>query len=738
MLKYEITARLDSKEIDIFVDKGDVSGSPLAYLFIGSQIVASTTPVDESTRWRLTFTSGQFNPINQDFTIKMLDDGGVFQVLGIVNMAQSYAIEVNGAIFNIYLRIDESASEIGIGGFYNYEAEPGGSSVEASKNGGFSWEAAPKIGTSPDEYEEVYSSVSGSVIPQVRSNGLPAVAVFKSIMTNECLIDITSVSVDNPAGDNNKELTINTTSSGLSGSLEFSITKNGTGGYSTPYQASNVFENLSPGTYTAFARDNGNTSCEDSLQVVINNNLAGVLQITDVSTAGAMDGAINVNVTAGSGSYSYAWLDGPITSTRSGLVAGQYEVTVTDLVTAQEIILIGVVNNPSVIPDPGEREPYFEVPKTQSLHFAIEPASIDNVSTFQQADNILLRNFDFYGFSPGNYCQKKIQNDNFKIQFRSNLENHEVKLSDYDETEILSFVPEKVVEYLGVTEDFNIRIQNHGGMQSRIYFIGELVIPVPVEVGDGFEIFNNADGFNGTYTVQGIETDLVTNEQYLIIEKNYTLGTSSTNAEGRFLNEDLTFDIYEFSVSLATVPEGIYKLTIRAFKTDLSFDQTAESEPIYIKFSHPETNLFQFTNIDNAFDIDYQNNIIHSVRVESHLYQRQPAGDSETLRNTDGSLALLSAKPQRKFNIQLWNLPPYLHELLFLGFKHDVVLFNGMPVIAEDSYGEPEYRDRNLLSNSSIIVESAKWFETYNGDDLGGISIEGGFIIANNGFIKRT
>ncbi len=733
MLKYEITARLDTKTIDLYIDKADIAGTPDGKLEFMGLNVANGTTVDETTRWRITFTSGDFNPITRDYLIKVIDGNGDPTYYAEVNMNQGVCVESNGTIFDIYIKIDEGGAQaINVGGFYRGGSEPASSSVQASING-TSFIPASKVGTGPDTYEAIFPG-AGSIIPQVISNSCPAVAVFKSLMVTACSVTIDSVVVTAPIGAGNKTVTVNATGVGTIGALEYRLSKFGTPGFTTPWQASNVFTGLDSGSYSVEVRDSVNTLCGAIQFVTVNDDLNAVLDITDVSVGGGSDGAITVNVLNGSGNYSYNWLDGPTTPTRTNLVAGTYEVTITDNETTQQLVLSGVVNQPSVIPT--DRDPYFEVPKTQSLQFVVE-SSPDYINTFQDLDNMLLRNQKFFGFQGIDYCQKKDQNDNFKIQFRSNLANHEVKIQDFDGTQELTFTPGVVVENLGQTQEFNIRLQNHGAGQTRVYFVGELLVPVPVAVGDGFEIFNSADGFNGTYTVQAVETDSVTFEQYLVINYNFIL-TGTFTAEGRFLNETINFDIFEFTVLLSTLPVGIYFLTIRAFNDDLSFDQTAESEPISIKGHHEATNLITFTNVDNAFDIDYQNNIIHQLRVESHLFQRLPSGDSETLRNTDGSLEILSAKPQRKLNLQFWNLPPYLYEVLFLAFKHDVVKVNGLEVKAEESLNEPEYRDRNLLANSSIIIEAAEWFGTYNGDDLGGIAVEGGFIIANNGFIKRT
>ncbi len=52
--------------------------------------------------------------------------------------------------------------------------------------------------------------------------------------------------------------------------------------------------------------------------------------ISESSCAGTNDGEINISVSGGEGSYTYSWSDGPNTEDRTGLVDGDYTVTVTD------------------------------------------------------------------------------------------------------------------------------------------------------------------------------------------------------------------------------------------------------------------------------------------------------------------------------------------------------------------------------------------------------------------------
>lgn len=69
---------------------------------------------------------------------------------------------------------------------------------------------------------------------------------------------------------------------------------------------------------------------------------------SDCTATGANDGAIDVTVTGGSGSYSFEWSDGPVTEDRAGLAPGSYTITITDTVSLESIILANIqITEPS-------------------------------------------------------------------------------------------------------------------------------------------------------------------------------------------------------------------------------------------------------------------------------------------------------------------------------------------------------------------------------------------------------
>ncbi len=90
---------------------------------------------------------------------------------------------------------------------------------------------------------------------------------------------------------------------------------------------------LASGAYSLTVND-GNGCSIDSSFTIIDSNKPELELIATNTSCGNSNGSINLNVTAGSGNYSYLWTPGDFSSVNIfGLVAGSYSVEVTDLTT---------------------------------------------------------------------------------------------------------------------------------------------------------------------------------------------------------------------------------------------------------------------------------------------------------------------------------------------------------------------------------------------------------------------
>ena len=90
--------------------------------------------------------------------------------------------------------------------------------------------------------------------------------------------------------------------------------------------------NVAPGTYTVTVSDSGNPVCSTAKTYTLNPSTSVTITGTSVneSCLGAANGALAISVTGGTTPYLYNWSNGATTTTITGLISGQYTVTVTD------------------------------------------------------------------------------------------------------------------------------------------------------------------------------------------------------------------------------------------------------------------------------------------------------------------------------------------------------------------------------------------------------------------------
>ncbi len=88
--------------------------------------------------------------------------------------------------------------------------------------------------------------------------------------------------------------------------------------------------NVPPSSYTVFVKDNNN--CEKSKVFVINAATPIVVTptITNILNPGTSTGSININVTGGTGTYTFLWNNGTTSQNLNNIVAGTYSVTIKD------------------------------------------------------------------------------------------------------------------------------------------------------------------------------------------------------------------------------------------------------------------------------------------------------------------------------------------------------------------------------------------------------------------------
>lgn len=142
-----------------------------------------------------------------------------------------------------------------------------------------------------------------------------------------------------------------TTCGQTNGAADISVS-GGTPGYTYQWSNSAATQDLSgvaSGTYTVTVTDAN--LCTATASVTINNTsgLSGSSVVTNVSCNGGNNGAINITASGGTAPYTYNWGGGITTEDRTGLIAGTYNVTITDATACPFPIAGIVVSQPTAI-----------------------------------------------------------------------------------------------------------------------------------------------------------------------------------------------------------------------------------------------------------------------------------------------------------------------------------------------------------------------------------------------------
>jgi hypothetical protein len=494
--------------------------------------------------------------------------------------------------------------------------------------------------------------------------------------------------------------------------------------------------NLSAGVYPVEVRVAG-IGLRRSRTFTLENQLPALPEveadITNVTVNGGSDGAINLTPPPGT-DYFYLWDTGETTEDLSGLEAGTYTVNITNNINGTQASFQFEVTEPVaglVLP------PFLDVPKIQSLEFTPQGRNLDfnRLDTYRHAEQKEFLNTYGRGFC---YSQKFQQSDIITIQARAfSQSGAPINLKTFNKDgEELSIEPfTKVRTLAGIIENFTLRLQNGGSSGTRVYFQGLDQVPQGLDSGENIRVTNSINGdYDGIFEVQSINFDALTQQEYALITANWVSGNTNVSADGEIFTSDIEFDIWEKEINFATFNEGEYYFIVE--NPDIP-EQTYKSEPVEIKTRHKNTNLFEFTNIDNGFNIDYTTGIVHRLRLETIIYNRKPTTEKISLRNSNGNLVTLNAKARRNIDVNFIMLPPYIYEKLAIAVSLDSFKINGVEFQTEEGLQEPEYIDRYGLASLTQSMEQKNWFDDQNETDLGSLQGEGGFVIANGGFIKR-
>lgn len=376
---------------------------------------------------------------------------------------------------------------------------------------------------------------------------------------------------------------------------------------------------------------------------------------------------------------------------------------------------------------PAPRFPHFEVPPMQSLRFVVPGSTIRPAF-----DNVLLANESELDYQNPGYCQKVEQGDTLVMQCQSNYQGAPVLQlrRQADDAVALTVLGQRVQQGAGVTASFEAYFKPDATGRTRVYF-NEDALPLPFRPGQRVTISATSTSLDGTYPVRDVLEDAAAAVPYLVLPVPFP-GTVRLDGSLATTYTVQQFDTYQFVVPFASIAEGCYNARISAEDTDFGV-ALAFSEPIDVAAVHPHTKLITYRNFDNAWGLNYSAGLVNRLRVVARFFRRKPAGETTVLRNDDSELELLAASAYRHIELETLLLPDWLHEVLFVAFKHDFVKVDSLRVVLDGPY-EIEPVERFTLGKGTANLEARGFLGAGNRDDLG--DVDGGpFLLASNSFL---
>ncbi|GAA3739079.1 hypothetical protein GCM10022422_23210 [Flavobacterium ginsengisoli] len=224
------------------------------------------------------------------------------------------------------------------------------SQVDVLCNGSSTGSASVTPSGAPGPFTYVWSpSVTNTETAVNLSAGNYSVTITSS---NGCSI-IKNFTITEPTAINiNPSQTNVSCHSGANGSASV-IANGGTGAYTYAWAPSGgngaTATGLSAGTYTVTVTDANYCEKTQSFTITQPDALIPSISQTDVSCNGGSNGSATVNVTGGTGLYTYSWSpSGGTNATASGLSAGTYTVTVTDANLCEATATV-TINEPPIL-----------------------------------------------------------------------------------------------------------------------------------------------------------------------------------------------------------------------------------------------------------------------------------------------------------------------------------------------------------------------------------------------------
>ena len=223
-----------------------------------------------------------------------------------------------------------------------------------------------------------------------------------------------------------------------------------------------------------------------------------------------------------------------------------------------------------------------------------------------------------------------------------------------------------------------------------------------------------------TVTVQ-IKSDSDTLPTITVYSDDNTIAsivpTGSTYVSAYDQDGDTTNDLFffEFALNMANYPDETY-LVVEQGSTVYQSEPFKGDPEIVTELANGETLKIEYSNIDNAFQIDFSTLITFTLYVKAIVKDYDSGGEVSIYDNQD-EIEKLKETALRIFSFKTLEIPRYLAETLKLASSMDMLVINDVSFIREENPEITPLENHNFVYFTMSVTE--KEYLGVNTHDIG-------------------
>ena len=211
-----------------------------------------------------------------------------------------------------------------------------------------------------------------------------------------------------------------------------------------------------------------------------------------------------------------------------------------------------------------------------------------------------------------------------------------------------------------------------------------------VNTGEARSIQFHSNGTTPTVRIRNWDTDAIVS----------TVVATQLNASEKESENGTVYPFNFYQADLTFASAGRYYCTI-----ENTAGGTIRSEPIIVG-DFTDTVLIKFSNDKNTnLNVWTEATPLElTIRVEAQFYKAMPTSSRTVFKSSSDRSLILAQKNNRGVKMDIYHIPPYMHEALGYGFSLGTINVNGQLFYSNTGYSEVSYSDRFDLANGTATL----------------------------------